>query len=109
MSKRSYGAAASGVVFVAAALFCSPSASSAPGPQDPGAGQSNVRGVRFAIDPPGAQLAIDGRVVSWFGKTLPLAVGSHSILAEAAGSRCCKPMSTTISVAPARGGGLQTI
>jgi hypothetical protein len=99
------GAAAS--VLALATLSVPRHAAPAPSPQEPGA-PAGVRGVRFAIDPPGAQLAIDGRVVPWFGRTIPLGLGPHSVTAEVPASRCCEALSTTITVAPTRNGAQQT-
>ena len=56
--------------------------------------------VRFAINPGGARLILDGMVTPWFGTTLSLAPGEHRVQIHVPDSRCCEPIAKGLRVLP---------
>jgi len=61
-----------------------------------------LRKVRFSLIPTGAHLLLDGREVSWFGRTFELEPGPHPVrITLPPGTSCCKPRGATATIEPA--------
>ncbi len=78
-----------------------------PGPPAPATG--GVREVRFNIQPKGAKLSVDGVDTPWWGRTIVLPTGPHLVEATPTDARCCKKVSTSVTVQPGQPGDLQHV
>jgi eukaryotic-like serine/threonine-protein kinase len=59
------------------------------------------RTVQFMLSPKGAKLTVDGNPVSWFGASVVLSPGPHTISASMNGSKCCKAITgQVVTVTP---------
>jgi len=72
-----------------------PTAEAAPGPPS-----TTPRQVVFSIIPTGARLVLDGSDVTWWNRTLSLQPGPHPVEISVPNSKCCKPYTGTVNVAP---------
>lgn len=70
--------------------------------------RSGPRDVQFSIIPSGAKLLLDGQDVRWFGRTVSLEPGPHSVQVSVPNSRCCKAHSGSVTVTPAPAAGGST-
>ena len=59
------------------------------------------REVRFSLVPSGAKLVLDGTPTPWLGQAFSLAPGPHSVQVSVPGSKCCKPLASSVTVVPA--------